>query len=156
MTLPSPAEIEAAMSPDGGHSKEVLAQWGVPWPPPRHWRKKLEAAWKAEQWNSKLNLSEGMRLRDEGIAQVAKNSPDFMDAGLDAIVGFDFVETTGDVIRVRLENRGITPHHVNAWGALIRSAIAKKLLIPTGKIRKSRSPKNHAHKYETYTKGQGL
>lgn len=39
----SRAEIEAAMTPAGGFTKATLAAWGVPWPPPKGWRKKLEA-----------------------------------------------------------------------------------------------------------------
>jgi hypothetical protein len=35
------AEIEAAKSPKGGWKRETLAEWGVPWPPPKGWRKKL-------------------------------------------------------------------------------------------------------------------
>lgn len=40
---PTPEEIDAAMTPAGGWTKAQLAQWGVPWPPPRGWRKRLEA-----------------------------------------------------------------------------------------------------------------
>ena len=36
--------IDAAKTPNGGWSREMLAQWGVPWPPPKGWRKKLLAA----------------------------------------------------------------------------------------------------------------
>lgn len=39
---PSAAEIEAAKSPAGGFSRATLAAWGVPWPPPKGWRKRLE------------------------------------------------------------------------------------------------------------------
>lgn len=35
------AEIEAAMTPKGGWTRETLAAWGVPWPPPKGWRKRL-------------------------------------------------------------------------------------------------------------------
>lgn len=37
----SNAEIEAARSANGGWTKETLAQWGVPWPPPKGWRRAL-------------------------------------------------------------------------------------------------------------------
>ena len=33
----SPAEIEAGRSPAGGFTREQLAAWGVPWPPPAGW-----------------------------------------------------------------------------------------------------------------------
>ena len=35
------AVIDAAKSEKGGWTKAVLATWGVPWPPPKGWRKAL-------------------------------------------------------------------------------------------------------------------
>lgn len=32
-------EVEAARSPKGGWTRATLAKWGVPWPPPRGWRR---------------------------------------------------------------------------------------------------------------------
>lgn len=40
----TPADIEAARTPNGGWTKATLERWGVPWPPPRKWKKELEAA----------------------------------------------------------------------------------------------------------------
>ena len=37
------AEIEAAKTGQNAWTAAVLAQWGVPWPPPRGWRKRLTA-----------------------------------------------------------------------------------------------------------------
>jgi hypothetical protein len=34
-------EIEAARTPNGGWTKEQLAKWGVSWPPPKGWKRKL-------------------------------------------------------------------------------------------------------------------
>lgn len=39
--LPTPAEVAAARSPKGGWTKAQLAAWGVPWPPPKGWRRRL-------------------------------------------------------------------------------------------------------------------
>jgi hypothetical protein len=44
---PTLKEIEAAKSPAGGWTRKQLAQWGVPWPPPKDWRKRLLAQAKA-------------------------------------------------------------------------------------------------------------
>jgi predicted RNA polymerase sigma factor len=41
--MPSKEEIEAVRTPKGGWTKAQLAEWGVPWPPPRGWKKRLEA-----------------------------------------------------------------------------------------------------------------
>lgn len=38
------AEIEAARTPKGGWTKAQLEVWGVPWPPPPGWKKRLIAA----------------------------------------------------------------------------------------------------------------
>ncbi|NKS00469.1 hypothetical protein GTA09_21515 [Rhodococcus hoagii] len=38
---PTEAEIEAARTPAGGWTRETLAAWGVPWPPPKGWRKQF-------------------------------------------------------------------------------------------------------------------
>lgn len=40
-TRPSKEEIEAAKTPNGGWTRATLAQWGVPWPPPKGWKKAL-------------------------------------------------------------------------------------------------------------------
>lgn len=34
-------QIDAARTPRGAWSAKQLAEWGVPWPPPRGWRKAL-------------------------------------------------------------------------------------------------------------------
>lgn len=38
---PTSAEIEAARTPAGGWTREQLAAWGVPWPPPKGWKRAL-------------------------------------------------------------------------------------------------------------------
>ena len=37
----SKEEIEKGKSKKGGWTKETLAQWGVPWPPPKGWKQSL-------------------------------------------------------------------------------------------------------------------
>ncbi|REE72175.1 hypothetical protein C8E05_1563 [Rhodococcus wratislaviensis] len=39
--MPSADEIEAAKTPKGGWTRDQLARWGVPWPPPKGWRQQL-------------------------------------------------------------------------------------------------------------------
>ena len=41
---PSEEEIEAARTPRGGYTRETLASWGVPWPPPTGWKRRLLTA----------------------------------------------------------------------------------------------------------------
>lgn len=35
------SEIEAARTPSGGWTRSQLAEWGVPWPPPKGWKARL-------------------------------------------------------------------------------------------------------------------
>ncbi|MER7699183.1 MULTISPECIES: hypothetical protein [unclassified Streptomyces] len=46
--VPSPDEVAAAQTPEGGWTKKQLAEWGVPWPPPQGWRQNLEAEWEGK------------------------------------------------------------------------------------------------------------
>jgi len=42
LRLPVTAEdIDAAMTESGGWTRDALASWGVPWPPPKGWKKFL-------------------------------------------------------------------------------------------------------------------
>jgi len=36
--MPTAEEIEAARTPAGGWTRAQLAQWGIPWPPPKGWK----------------------------------------------------------------------------------------------------------------------
>ena len=48
LRLVSPAEIAArsTSTKTGSWTRAQLAQWGVPWPPPKGWRAALERKWK--------------------------------------------------------------------------------------------------------------
>jgi len=48
MKTPSPQEVEAAATERGGWTREQLAEWGVPWPPPKGWKAELLERWKRE------------------------------------------------------------------------------------------------------------
>jgi hypothetical protein len=39
--MPTEEEIEAARSPRGGWTRKTLAKWGVGWPPPKGWKRKI-------------------------------------------------------------------------------------------------------------------
>jgi len=41
MHTPTTEEIESARTPRGGWTKKTLIGWGIPWPPPRGWKKRL-------------------------------------------------------------------------------------------------------------------
>lgn len=42
LIAPTAQQIEDARTDKGGWSRAVLDSWGVPWPPPKGWRKRLE------------------------------------------------------------------------------------------------------------------
>lgn len=44
--LVSPEEIAAARTGSGGWTRAQLAEWGVPWPPPKGWKHRLEAGYR--------------------------------------------------------------------------------------------------------------
>jgi hypothetical protein len=46
----SEAEIMAARSPRGAWTAKTLRQWGVPWPPPKGWKRRLIAQYKLHRW----------------------------------------------------------------------------------------------------------
>lgn len=47
--LPSPEEIEAARTDNGGWKRAQLAEWGVPWPLVTGWKDGLIERWEAAQ-----------------------------------------------------------------------------------------------------------
>jgi hypothetical protein len=46
--VPSPDEVAAAQTPAGGWTRATLADWGVPWPPPKGWRAGLEVMYRVQ------------------------------------------------------------------------------------------------------------
>ncbi len=98
-----------------------------------------------------LNLFEGRAARDAALQTVADNSGDFMERALDAILGYEVGrEVTGEDIRFRCEQRSLRPHHPNAWGALVNTAVRRKLLIPTDKFVSMKDKSSHARMTRVY------
>jgi hypothetical protein len=50
--VPTEAEIDAAKTPAGGWTRAQLSSWGVPWPPPKGWRRDLIAKSRAHHGTS--------------------------------------------------------------------------------------------------------
>jgi hypothetical protein len=93
-------------------------------------------------------------FRDEAIERVTQNSGAWMDNAIACVSrlpnGFKY---TGEDIRLMLTHEIDEPHHHNAWGALIRHAVRKQLLTPTGKWQKMRTPRSHARQTPIYRVG---
>jgi hypothetical protein len=69
--LPSPEEIIAGRTGNGGWKRSVLEQWGVPWPPPKGWRRQLEDEWYSSQKISRRSLPG----KDQGSQAVERPGP---------------------------------------------------------------------------------
>ncbi len=50
------AELDAGKSPKGGYTRERLAAWGVPWPPPKGWQQMLLSGVTVEQSEDQLKI----------------------------------------------------------------------------------------------------
>jgi len=51
-------QIEAGRSPKGGWTRKQLAEWGVPWPPPKGWRRALTVNRAVREIRQVENISE--------------------------------------------------------------------------------------------------
>lgn len=89
--------------------------------------------------------------RDQALEKVAMNSADFMSMALAEIEKLPpGWHGTGEDARKMIIGRGIEPHHHNAWGALIRTAVAKRILVGTGQYISMRSVTSHARRTQVY------
>jgi hypothetical protein len=85
-------------------------------------------------------INEGRLEKEKGMARVLKL--DFKNAVL------DYIETLpenwiGLAEDIRLSS-GLVPHHPNAWGAAIYSAMSKGLLEKTGHMKSTKDKPSHS------------
>ncbi len=99
-----------------------------------------------------VSAKQSIKARNEAIEQVSSNATDFMHKAIVEIAMLEKAEYSGEDIRLILTEKGITPHHHNAWGALISHATRKGLLENTGRLKKSRIITSHAKKSFIYFK----
>ena len=100
-----------------------------------------------------LDLFGGRAARDEGIARVTDHGGDWMDVAFGYLVQFTLpgCDHTGESIRLQLIAAGCPPpHHHNAWGALIRQAVVKRILTDTGRHSWAKGTKSHARRIIVY------
>lgn len=89
--------------------------------------------------------------RDEALDRVSENAgEDFRDQ-VHALVAElpSGMEVTGEDIRHLCEDRGIEPHHHNAWGATIRGLVGE-YIEATGEYTNAVDPPSHASKIAVY------
>ena len=98
----------------------------------------------------------GAKLRDAGIERVISHESNYDDflRKVVLVIEQDFrgMEVTFGEITARCRDRGINPHHPNAWGATCNSVIKRRpgLLTPTGRFVKSKNKNSHALPYPLY------
>lgn len=95
---------------------------------------------------SKTRRSSGAALRDAGIAAVLKG--EWKDKAMTALQQWLALKLACGVREVTMEDFKMdwdnAPHHVNAWGALTRTAALAGLLKPTEKSVRMTNPAAHA------------
>lgn len=84
--IPSPTEVEMAMTPAGSWTAAQLAEWGVAWPPREGWRRDLVAQWKAK--NSRTDGEASDFSHVAALLRAAINSRD--DTSFKAIMSNNF------------------------------------------------------------------
>lgn len=85
--------------------------------------------------------------RDAALADVERSAGTWFERAQAAIKALPYGwEGLGEDIREKLlTDPDVGPaHHPNVWGAVIRTAISRKALAYTGRMRASRSVKAHA------------
>lgn len=90
-------------------------------------------------------MSTAEENRDSGIARTSSANAQWMDAALYRISQLTSgTECTGEQIREGITRRVGSPNHVNAWGALIRTAASRGILARTGDWVPMTDPNSHA------------
>lgn len=93
--------------------------------------------------------------RERTLKQVADHAGLWMDAALAEIGALPATWCgTGEDIRAGLEQRGLVPHHHNTWGALIGTAVKRRLIVPTGQYVGMRGSRSHARRTPVYRRGE--
>jgi hypothetical protein len=90
--------------------------------------------------------------RDRGLERVTNNNPDWLDQALKLIprLSRQIGEFTGEALRLELEAvLGPIPNP-NLMGGIIRTALKRRLIEPTGKRVSMRTQRSHARKTDLY------
>jgi hypothetical protein len=88
--------------------------------------------------------------RDEGMGRVTANAGPWVPAARTEIAKLRGWCGTGEDLRLLLVPLIGPPHHHNAWGPLIKYAIERHWLFPTGERRHMKSKKSNARSTAVY------
>ena len=99
------------------------------------------------------SAAEARYERDKALAQVAENAMPYTKQAAQLIDRLNpGTDWTGEDIRIYIEGKIGKPHHHNAWGAIINSAVRRKTLIKTNQYRQMKTPKSHARATPVYVR----
>lgn len=102
-----------------------------------------------------IDMFGGKQARDEGMQRVGDHNPDYIQGGLAWIANQpNGTVLTGEDVRLRCLAAGLRYHHQNAHGTLIRMAVERGLLRPTGRwVPPKATPSHHSmiREYRTRT-----
>lgn len=106
----------------------------------------------SDQFDFGQDPEKARKARDEAMKRVGQNAGSWRG---NALVALSLLEKgytgTAEDIRIRLIMKGLEPpHHHNAWGELIRTAIKIGKLIPTGQRKQMKLAKSHARMTPVY------
>lgn len=99
-----------------------------------------------------IEYVEAKAARDRALDQVLKHAGSlWVEQGLDIISRMQAGRATGESLRRAMLDIGLhPPHHSNAWGALIRTAVKRGLLAPTGTWQPMATKSSHARQTPVY------
>lgn len=98
----------------------------------------------------------GKQLRDDGIAKVLKPEAQWQEAALQLLQAYASGVDSFSVEDFRewaLHRLYQQPHHLNAWGALVRVAALRRIIVKTGGYAQAKDPAAHARIIALWKKG---
>ena len=102
-------------------------------------------------------MNTALALKEQALEQVSENAGTWMEnfnhALHKAVLENAGLVMTGEQIRMALEPVIGPPHHHNAWGAAIATAIRQGTLLPTGQYIAMQGPRSHARRTPVYRLG---
>ena len=108
-----------------------------------------------EPW---FDLKKGMQARDEGLEQVEENALPWFDQAVACVQSMCAVGNgqvfAGENIRYWVREAIGEPHHHNAWGALINTAVRLKIITDTGEEKHMAKPSSHGRRTPLYRWGE--
>jgi hypothetical protein len=102
--------------------------------------------------SEQFDLFGAEELKLEGISRVSANNAEWIEFGL--FLADKYLPYGRDVMGEEFKTLpGIgTPTRSECWGALVRMAIIRHIIKPTGRYAKAKSRSNHAHRYAVYVR----